>query len=123
MENSHFEAAVRRREGTAIIELKGDVNAFAEETLNAAYAEATQTGPSAILLNFHNVAYINSTGIALIVGLLAQARKSQRRMFACDLSDHYREIFQITRLADFMDIFSDEASALAGAAAPAAAEN
>jgi hypothetical protein len=28
------------------------------------------------------------------------------------LSDHYLEIFQITRLTDFMDIFADEASAL-----------
>jgi anti-anti-sigma factor len=122
MENSHFEAAVRRREGTAIIELKGDVDAFAEEALNAAYAEAVREQPAAILLKFQHVAYINSTGIALIVGLLAQARKSQRRMFACDLSDHYREIFQITRLADFMGIFPDEASALAEAAAPAIAE-
>ena len=123
MENSHFEAAVRRREGTAIIELKGDVNAFAEEALNAAYAEATQAGPATVLLKFQHVAYINSTGIALIVALLAQARKSQRRLFACNLSDHYREIFQITRLADFMGIFPDEASALVGAGAAAAADS
>ena len=33
------------------------------------------TGPATILLNFRDVDYINITGIALIVGLLAQARK------------------------------------------------
>lgn len=103
---------VRREPGVAVLDLHGEINASAENALNAAYAEATQDGPNAILLNFTNVEYINSTGIALIVGLLAQARKSGRRMLACGLSDHYVEIFQITRLADFMNIFTDEAAAL-----------
>ncbi len=35
-------------------------------------------------------------------------------MLAAGLSDHYREIFEITRLADFMRIFPDERAALAG---------
>jgi anti-sigma B factor antagonist len=55
---------------------------------------------------------MNSTGIALVVGLLARARKSKRRIVACGLSPHYREIFEITRLADFMPVFRDETSAL-----------
>ena len=48
----------------------------------------------------------------LIVGVLAQARKAKRPISTCGLSDHYTEIFQITRLADFMSIYPDEASAL-----------
>jgi anti-anti-sigma factor len=118
MENNAFAATVRRREGMAIIDLAGDVNSFADGALAEAYAEATRGDASSVLLNFREVAYINSTGIALIVSLLAQARKSQRRLLACNLSDHYQEIFQITRLADFMAIFPDEASALAGASSP-----
>ena len=46
--------------------------------------------------------YINSTGIALIVGLLAKARASKRCLLAYGLSDHYVEIFNITRLSDFV---------------------
>ena len=46
---------------------------------------------------------------------MAQARKSGRRLLTCGLSDHYVEVFQITRLADFMDLFPDEQSAIAGA--------
>jgi hypothetical protein len=38
----------------------------------------------------------------------------------CGLSEHYMEIFRITRLAEFMSVFPDEASALAGVAVPAA---
>ena len=109
-----LEAHVRRhRPRVAVVELHGEINAFAEEVLNAAYAEAESEAPEVILLNFSDVDYINSTGIALIVSLLAQARKSHRQLLACGLSDHYVEIFNITRLADFMSVYPDEASALA----------
>jgi anti-anti-sigma factor len=67
------------------------------------------------VLNFERADYINSTGIALIVGLLAQARRHAIDVTAFGLSDHYREIFEITRLADFMTITDSEDSAVSGA--------
>lgn len=108
-------ARVRRQPRAAIIDLSGEINGFAEEALGVAYAEAEAAEPEVILLNFANVDYINSTGIALIVGLLARARAQQRRMLACGLSEHYAEIFTITRLADFMAVYPDEEGALNGA--------
>jgi len=110
----HFRAAVRSRQEMAVIDLEGEIDGFADDRLNAAYSEAEALDPAAILLNFSDVSYINSTGIALIVGLLARARKSHRRLLTCGLSNHYQEIFRITRLSDFMSIYPDEASALAG---------
>lgn len=107
-----LEAQVRRESGVAVIDLRGEINAGAEEALNNAYAQATADNPASVLLNFSAVDYINSTGIALIVGLLAQARKSGRRLLTSGLSEHYVEIFKITRLADFMTIYPDEATAL-----------
>ncbi|HEY7125571.1 MAG TPA: STAS domain-containing protein [Ktedonobacterales bacterium] len=111
MSAQHLEARVRHEPGVAVVELRGDIAAFAEDTLNAAYTEAEQQGADPILLNFSQVQYINSTGIALIVGLLARARKTRRQLLACGLSQHYIEIFQITRLVDFMNVFPDESSA------------
>lgn len=109
MATSELQATVRERGGIAVIDLTGDVNASAETALNDAYAEATASGAGAVALNFEHADYINSTGIALIVGLLAQARTSGIEVKAFGLSDHYREIFEITRLADFMTI-TDEGS-------------
>ena len=94
------------------IDLHGEINAFADSALNAAYAQADQLNPTNIVLNFVDVDYINSTGIALIVSLLTRARKSQRRLAAYGLSNHYVEIFQITRLTEFIDIYPDEDNAL-----------
>jgi anti-anti-sigma factor len=106
---------VRHREGVAVIDLAGDVNARAEAALDAAWAEATAAAPDAVVLNFEGAGYINSTGIALIVGLLARARAGGIDVRAYGLTPHYREIFEITRLADFLAINPDEDSAVRGA--------
>jgi anti-anti-sigma factor len=108
MTASELRAAVRERDGVPVIDLTGDVNSEAESALNDAYAKATAGGTDAVALNFAHADYINSTGIALIVGLLAQARTSGIEVKAYGLSDHYREIFEITRLADFMTITDKE---------------
>ena len=115
MATKELEASVRQQSGIGVIDLRGEIDSFGEEAMNRAYAEAERVSASAILLNFTGVDYINSTGIALIVSLLARARKSGRRLLTTGLSSHYVEIFQITRLADFMHIYPDEATALAQA--------
>lgn len=90
--------------GEAVVVLVGEINSEADAALNAAYSEAERGGPQRVTLDFNRVSYINSTGIALIVGILARARAAHRPLAAVGLSDHYREIFSITRLSDFIEI-------------------
>jgi anti-anti-sigma factor len=113
MKSQPFEAILRNAPGAAVIDLFGEINAFADGAINQAYDQADQQNTTNILLNFKEVTYINSTGIALIVGLMAKSRKNHKRLTVFGLSDHYVEIFQITRLSDFMAVFPDETTALA----------
>jgi anti-anti-sigma factor len=106
---------VRNRDDVAVIDLSGDINGHAEHALELAWDDAVATAPSAVVLNFSDAGYINSTGIALIVGLLAKARTKAIPIRAFGLTPHYREIFEITRLADFVAINPDEDSAVNGA--------
>lgn len=99
-----FSAETSMDGGTAVIDLRGEINSQAAAAFDAAYSEVARFGAQSILLNFAEVDYINSTGIALIVGLLARARAAHLPIAAAGLSDHYREIFTITRLSDFMEI-------------------
>ena len=96
-----------------IIDLHGEINGGVEAALNTAYERAEAESDGSIALNFGDVDYINSTGIALIVGLLAKARKAKRSLFVFGLSDHYMDIFNITRLVDFMNVYPDEATTIA----------
>jgi anti-anti-sigma factor len=88
-----FDVQVRRCGGADILDLSGAINGIADADLNAAYLEAVEAGAAPVALNFSAVEYINSTGIALIVGLLARARTARQRLAVFGLSEHYREIF------------------------------
>lgn len=103
---------LRQVEDVAILLLGGEIDASADETLGAAYAQAAALQPRCLLLDFTRVDYINSTGIALIVAILAQTRRDRILLLACCLSEHYQEMFRITRLSDFIEVFADEDSAL-----------
>ena len=110
MATTEFAAQVRQEDGVAVIDLTGDVSGPAEQKLLEAYAQTGGEPPEKtgiVLLDFSAVDYINSTGIALIVGLLAQARAAGQEVQARGLAEHYREIFRITRLSDFMTILDD----------------
>jgi anti-sigma B factor antagonist len=111
----HLETSVRLKPGGAVLDLHGEINGFAQEALNAAYTEAEAKNPETILLNFEEVDYIDSAGLVLIGRLLAKVRASKRRLLAYGLSNHYVEIFNITRLSDFVSVFPDEESALSEA--------
>jgi anti-anti-sigma factor len=99
-----FSADVRQDGNEAIIVMSGEINSQADPALDNAYSETEALAPEKVTLDFTGVDYINSTGIALIVGVLARARAAHRPVSASGLSDHYREIFTITRLSDFMEI-------------------
>ena len=82
MSKRTFAATVRQPmmqlQGAVIIDLHGEINSSVEMVLNQAYDDAESSQPETIILNFSNVDYINSTGIALIVALLARSRKAKR---------------------------------------------
>ena len=106
MATAELHADVHDEAGTPVIALTGDVDRNAEAALDAAYEQVGQA--RAVVLDFTDVSYINSTGIAVIVGLLARARTNGQALSARGLSEHYRQIFEITRLADFMTILDGE---------------
>jgi anti-sigma B factor antagonist len=114
---SSCEVTVRRVPDAVVLEMRGEINSSAAAPLQTAYADgvSARTGQlvERVVLDFTAVDYINSTGIAVIVGILAQARAERRVVAASGLSSHYRQIFEITRLSDFIQMYADVDDAIA----------
>jgi anti-anti-sigma factor len=110
---NQFEASVQQDGGMAVVGLVGVIDGAADAALDDAYRACADAGARTVALDFTRSEYINSTGIALLVSLLAKARRDARPVVAWGLSDHYREIFEITRLADFLEVVADEHAARA----------
>ena len=115
MEAQAVRMDVRQVAGSvAVVDIKGEVTAACEPVLMAAYEEADGHGAARVILNFAGLEYMNSSGIGMLVTLLVRANRQHQQLAAYGLSDHYREIFELTRLDEAITIYDDEASALAG---------
>ena len=101
---------------TSIVDISGDITATCEDVLMDAYARAVGEDTRAVVLNFSGLEYMNSGGIGLLVTLLVRANRQKQRLLAYGLNEHYRQIFELTRLDEAIGIFGTEAEALAAAA-------
>ncbi len=116
MPQASVEMSIRRvNTTTSIIDIQGDVSAFAEQVLMNAYNEANAPTTRTIILNFTGLQYMNSSGIGLIVTLLIRVNRQKQRLLAFGLSEHYRHIFELTRLNDAIKIYDSELAALTAA--------
>jgi anti-anti-sigma factor len=106
--------STREREGVAIIDLVGDVTTFAEEKINSAYREVTNKGARFVLLNFRQNDYINSAGIAILIGIVTEVNRNNQKLAVSGLSQHFQKIFRMVGLAQYAEIFQTEEDALAG---------
>lgn len=102
-------------DGVRVIDIQGEITAFSEEALSRAHEEAAAGEITAVILNFTDPDYMNSGGIGLIVTNLIRAQRSGHRLLAYGLTDHYREIFSLTRLDEAIEIHADEISAVGAA--------
>lgn len=116
MTQANMQSAVRVvSQKTSIIDIRGDVTAAAETTLMEAFAQAGTPTTKTIILNFTGLEYMNSSGIGLIVTLLIRMNRHRQRLLAFGLSDHYKHIFELTRLNEAIGIYETEADAVSAA--------
>ncbi len=117
MTNVNVTMQVRKANSdTSIVDIQGEINAFAENALMDAYTQASSSGSRNILLNFKGLDYMNSSGIGLLVTLLIRVNRQKQRLLAFGLSDHYQQIFELTRLNEAIGIYPNESAAMAAIA-------
>ena len=106
-------------DGVAVIDISGELNGYGEEALMEAYTAASNGRTRSIILNFSDLEYMNSSGIGLLVTMLIRVQRQKQQLLAYGLSDHYEQIFELTRLNEAIAIYDNEDAAVAAVATPA----
>lgn len=118
MTNGTTTVTVRRLSPTAsAIAIVGDITSGTEAALMDAYASASDEATRSIVLDFSGLDYMNSGGIGLLVTLLVRVQRQGQRLLAFGLTEHYRQIFALTRLDEAIGIYDTQAAALDAAGA------
>lgn len=98
-----------------VIDLEGEISTFSGDVLEQAYEQAVEGNFRTVIFNFTGLTYMNSFGIGMLVRLLIHARREGKNIVGYGLSDHYRQIFEITRLDQVIPLYENESIALAAA--------
>ncbi len=107
------EISIRSKGDVSIIDIKGDVTAVTGQPIEDAYNQITAAGTRKILVAFASDCYINSGGIAILIGVLAESRKKQQAIRMAGLSNHFQKIFAMVGLTKHAQIHPSEEAALA----------
>jgi len=110
--SEELKTTVRQQDGMAVIQFTGDVTTFAEDVVQNAYQQVSRSGVENIALDFTACEYINSAGIAVIIGVVTEARRKGQGVYAYGLSSHYQKLFRMVGLTDYISICASEAEAL-----------
>lgn len=107
------EISTRPRGDVSVIDIKGDVTAVTGQPIEDAYHKVTAAGAKKILLAFAADCYINSGGIAILIGVLAESKKTGQAVRMTGLTAHFQKIFAMVGLTKYAQIHPSEDAALA----------
>jgi anti-anti-sigma factor len=112
--NHAIEISTRKRGEIAIIDIKGDLTAVTGERVEEVYQQISADGSTKIMLCFDKDCYINSGGIAILIGMVSESIDREQVIRIAGLSEHFQKIFAMVGLTRYADVFASEEAALEG---------
>ena len=107
-----LEITWERQEGVAIAILRGRIDGNATDELQNQLETGIDSGDRALVLDFGQVSYINSSGLRVSLRIAKQCRESGRKFGICSLSDATRDIVAISGFDQVIPVFESRTRAL-----------
>ena len=110
--NKEIEVSISQKHDVWVLNIKGDVTTITGGAIEEAYQKVSTAEGKKILLYFDKDGYINSGGIAILIGIASESRKKEQKIRMTGLSDHFQKIFDMVGLTKYAEIFQTEESAV-----------
>jgi anti-sigma B factor antagonist len=95
-----------------IVEINGEIDMYSSPEMRKVLLQLTDDKTTAIIINFQEVEYIDSSGIATLVEALQEVEKYQGKFLLTNLSDKVMDVFALSRLDKVFDIYESLEDAL-----------
>ncbi|NQT00096.1 MAG: STAS domain-containing protein [Candidatus Omnitrophica bacterium] len=103
----------QREVGQAVIlDLSGEIDINTSPEVRLAFDELLKQEKKKVLLNFAEVAYIDSSGLATLVEMLQRLKRYAGALRLASVSEKVRGLFEITKLDKLFGIFPNVDEAL-----------
>jgi anti-anti-sigma factor len=96
MTDQPFRVEVHEKEARLEARFFGELTIDAEQALDSAFHGADLTARPAVVIDFASVPYVNSAGIAALLGTLINLRERTSGIRFVGLNRHLEKIFRMT---------------------------
>ncbi len=107
-----FQITTAIEEDVPILHISGEITSESEEELLSAYDRIPSEKQGRVILHFAQTRYINSSGIAILIGVINRASERKGRIEFAGLSPHFRKVMDIVGLTDFVKVYDSLQDAL-----------
>lgn len=107
-----LEVSVQELDRGAIMSIAGDVDLYSSPEVRKHIISLTGKKVKNILIDLHQVSYMDSSGIATLVEGLQQVGKYKGKLIIYGLDNAVKEVFELSRLDKVFDIYPDKDAAM-----------
>jgi anti-sigma B factor antagonist len=87
-----------------LLTIEGEIDAEHAAQFKRALIKARENSAKKFVLDFHQVSFVDSTGLGILISLQRQLKEDGCRLRLAAFQDEVRSIFEITRLYRVFDI-------------------
>ena len=107
-----MEITEKKEKNVVVLAVQGEIDLHVSPSLRTVLKAKAQAKTPSLLLNFANVAYIDSSGLATLIEYYQSARSFQGKFGLCCLNLSVRSSIELVRLTEVFSIFPSEPEAL-----------
>ncbi len=109
-----LQLATRHEGDVSVVSARGEVDVFTAPDLDTELDGLIAAGSSRLVVDLSDVAFLDSTGLGVLVKALKHAREAGGWLHLVVTSDRIRKIFEITGLDASIPIFDTAQDAITG---------
>ncbi len=101
------------KNGTVVCRIEGDIDINCSPELKKAFDKLIARKTPRIVIELSRVNYVDSSGLATLVGILKNMRSYGGKMRLSGMSSKIKSLFEITKLDKLFEIMASEEGAIA----------
>ena len=102
------------KNGLTICRVEGDIDIACSPDLKKVFDKLISQKTPKIVIELSKVSYVDSSGLATLVGILKNMRSYGGKMRLAGMSPKIKSLFEITKLDKLFEIMASEEEAIAG---------
>ena len=99
-----FESKIYDKEKFLLVEVKGDLDIYAEDEFNSFIEREIEGKDRDILIDIKDLDYLDSTGLGLFMKIYKMAKEKDRSVSIINPKENILKLFKITDLTDVFNM-------------------